>query len=137
MNMPTHIMPNPIDTVAVTGFSNSWLAMSDIQRSGQRRILCAYAHGYNIGIRDGEEQRQPGQAEAERQCGDLSNDDEIVRVREDAIGAVGDKRRAGKNDNARRPAPTERRQNPDSQNLQGEKNGEPTRTDRSPPTENP
>src|ERR1700722_6857941 len=137
MNMPTHIMAKPIDTDRVAGFCKAGLSAADISRSDQRRILRADAQRQNARIGDRENQRKPGQAEAERQCGDLSDYDDIVRMRQKTIGAVGRERRARQNDDARRPAPTERRQSPEPQDLQGEKDRQPDRIERPLPTENP
>src|ERR1700722_18854770 len=78
MNMPTHIMAKPIDTDVVAGFWSAGLSAADIRRSDQRRILGADAQRQQARIGEREGQRQPGQAEAERQRGDLSDHDEIV-----------------------------------------------------------
>ena len=126
MNMPTHIMAKPIDVETVT--SDSEISVLKRVRHGAIRSTPHSLHGCGSiedRIGDGEDQSKPGQAEAERQCGDLSNDDEIVWMRENAIGAVRHERRARKDDDARGPTGAERRQNPDAQNLQRQKNCKP------------
>src|ERR1700722_2705525 len=137
MNMPTHIIANPIDveTDAAIGMLRS--GPFDTARSGQRRILGADPDEEQDRIGSGEDESDPGQAKAKGQGRDFANHDDIVWMRDEAIGAVRHKGRARKDDDARGPTRAKRHESPDPQNLERQEDCEPGWIDHTRRAENP
>ena len=80
----------------------------------------------------------PRQAEAKRQDGDLADDDEVVRMRDDTgRGRCVTSGAPGSDDDPCRPARAKRHQHPDPQDLQRQEDAEPRQADRRCPGENP
>src|SRR4029077_3730309 len=85
----------------------------------------------------GEERSNRGQAKGKGEGCDFSNDDEIVWMRDKAIGPVRHEGRARKDDDTRGPTRAERNECPDPQNLEGQKDGKPGWIDHTRRAENP
>src|SRR4051794_16196377 len=70
------------------------------------------------------------QSENQRQHGNFADDDEIIGVIDEAVGAAADKGGVGQDDDPRRPARAEAREDPNSSKLQQHEQGEPEAVDR-------
>ena len=137
MNMPTHIMAKPIGVETNAGLDEARSSVADMSRPGQRRTLVANPNGQQDRIRDRGDERQPREAEAERQNSDLSDNDKVVWVREDTIRPVRDQRRIRKDDDPRGPTRSKRHERPAAEKLERQKDREPSRIHRIRRTENP
>src|SRR5262249_33741680 len=87
------------------------------ERSPRRQGALLYrdAPGKERKIEEREDDRDRPGAEGEGEERDLAGDDEVVGMTQETIGTAPHQSRAGQRDDARRPEPPERRDDPEAQ----------------------
>src|SRR4051812_25445176 len=85
-----------------------------ILRAAKGAIFLANADRQHGSVDQAEEDREIPEAEHERKNGDLGDDDPVIRVIHKTVRSAADQRRAGKDDDPRRPSRTQGSDDPDA-----------------------
>src|SRR5215203_880198 len=91
----------------------------------ERAVLLPDANPEQCGVEDAEDQGDLPEAEHQRQDGGLANNDEVIRVVQEAVRPLLNERGVVDDDDPRRPAWAQRNEDPDSCGLQKDEHREP------------